>query len=107
MILILQIFREELMRKDRRLKLLIGILAIPVVFLLGLFLFTGENVEIIRTVFTKDLTNEEIQDALRSIGWRGYITVAILSMLQVVVAFLPAEPVQVLAGLTFGFPIGD
>ena len=106
MILILQFFREELMRKDRRLKLLIGILAIPVVFLLGLFLFTGENVEIIRTVFTKDLTNEEIQDALRNIGWRGYITVAILSMLQVVVAFLPAEPVQVLAGLTFGFPIG-
>ena len=98
--------REELMRKNRRLKLLIGILAIPVVLLLGLFLFTGENVEIIRTVFTKDLTNEEIQDALRSIGWRGYITVAILSMLQVVVAFLPAEPVQVLAGLTFGFPIG-
>ena len=98
--------REELMRKNRRLKLLIGILAIPVVLLLGLFLFTGENVDIIRTVFTKEMSNEEIQDALRSIGWRGYITVVILSMLQVVVAFLPAEPVQVLAGLTFGFPIG-
>ena len=97
---------EELMRKDRRLKLLIGILAIPVVFLLGLFLFTGENIEIIRTVFTKEMSNEEIQDALRNIGWRGYITVAILSMLQVVIAFLPAEPVQVLAGLTFGFPVG-
>lgn len=94
------------MRKDRRLKLLVGILAIPVVFLLGLFLFTGENVEIIRTVFTKEMSNEQIQEALRNIGWRGYITVAILSMLQVVIAFLPAEPVQVLAGLTFGFPVG-
>ena len=94
------------MRNDRRLKLLVGILAIPVVFLLGLFLFTGENVEIIKSVFTHDMTNEQIQAALRSIGWRGYITVAILSMLQVVIAFLPAEPVQVIAGLTFGFPIG-
>ena len=99
-------FRKVLMRNERRLRLLIGSLAIPVIFLLGLFLFTGENVEILKTVFTKDLTNEQIQDALRAFGWRGYITVVILSMLQVVVAFLPAEPVQVLAGLTFGFPIG-
>ena len=97
---------EVLMRSERRLKLLVGFLAIPVVFLLGLFLFTGENVEIIKSVFTHDMTNEQIQQALRNIGWRGYITVAILSMLQVVVAFLPAEPVQVIAGLTFGFPVG-
>ena len=94
------------MGNDRKTKVVTGILIIPVIFLLGLFLFTGENVEIIRTVFTADLSNEQIQEMLANIGWRGYITVAILAMLQVIIAVLPAEPVQVVAGLTFGFPIG-
>ena len=79
---------------------------IPVIFLLGKFLFTKENILIFKTVFTKDLSNDQIQEVLAGIGWRGYITIAILSMLQVVLTFLPAEPVQVLSGLTFGFPIG-
>lgn len=94
------------MGNDRKTKIVTGILIIPVIFLLGLFLFTGENVEIIKTVFTADLSNEQIQEMLADIGWRGYITVAILAMLQVIIAVLPAEPVQVVAGLTFGFPIG-
>ena len=87
-------------------KIIMGIVIIPIIFLLGMFLFTGENVLILRTVFTKELSNDQIQDMLAELGWRGYITVAILSMLQVLVAIMPAEPVQVVAGLTFGFPIG-
>ena len=87
-------------------KIIMGIIVIPIIFLLGMFLFTGENVLILRTVFTKELSNDQIQDMLAELGWRGYITVAILSMLQVLVAVMPAEPVQVVAGLTFGFPIG-
>ena len=79
---------------------------IPVIFLLGKFLFTKENILIFKTVFTKDLSNDQIQEVLAGIGWRGYITIAILSMLQVLVAVMPAEPVQVVAGLAFGFPIG-
>ena len=94
------------MSNDKKLKIITGILMIPVVLLLGLFLCTGENITIIKTVFTHELTNDQIQELLADIGWRGYITVAILSMLQVVVAILPAEPVQVISGLTFGFPIG-
>ena len=94
------------MKNGRKTKLIAGLLMIPIIALLCLFLFTGENVQILKTVFTADLSNDEIQDMLSEIGWRGYITIAILAMLQVVVAVLPAEPVQVIAGLTFGLPIG-
>lgn len=94
------------MKKINKTKLWVSLSLIPIVFLLGLFLFTGENVEILRTVFSKDLTNEEIQEHLSGFGIRGQITISILAMLQVIVAILPAEPVQVIAGLTFGFWIG-
>lgn len=94
------------MKKTKRNKLLIALASVPILFLLGVFLFTEENIEILRHVFTNDLTNDEIQMHLRALGIRGQITVSILSMLQVIIAVLPAEPVQVLAGLTFGFGIG-
>ncbi len=69
-------------------------------------LFSGGNIEIIKSVFDTNLTKEEVQDRLSDLGFRGYITVAILAMLQVVFTFLPAEPVQVIAGIAFGFPVG-
>lgn len=94
------------MKKINKAKLFAALSFIPVLLLLYLFLFTGDNKEILRTVFSKDLTNDQIQDHLREFGIRGQITISVLSMLQVVVAVLPAEPVQVLAGLTFGFLIG-
>lgn len=90
------------MNKSKKLKLIAALSMIPIVFLLGLFLFTEENVEILRRIFTNELTNDEIQEHLRALGIRGQITTAILAMLQVVIAVLPAEPVQVLAGLSFG-----
>lgn len=94
------------MKKHNKIKLISALSIIPILFLLGLFLFTGENVEILKTVFSKDLSNEEIQEHLSGFGIRGQITLAVLAMLQVIIAVLPAEPVQVIAGLTFGFWIG-
>ena len=94
------------MKSKLKLGIITGMALIPILLILGEFLFTGENVLILKTVFTKDLSNDQIQDMLAEIGWRGYITVAILSMLQVLATVMPAEPVQVVAGLTFGFPIG-
>ena len=82
------------------------------IFLLVLFalllwlLFSGGNLEILKSVFTEDLTRDEIRERLRELGYRGYITVTVLAMLQVVFTFLPAEPVQVISGIAFGFPIG-
>ena len=94
------------MKKQNKIKLITALSTIPIIFLLGLFLFTGENIEILKTVFSKDLTNEEIQDHLSGFGIRGQVTLSILAMLQVIIAVLPAEPIQVIAGLTFGLWIG-
>lgn len=80
------------------------------VFIIGIglmvFLFSGENFDLLKSIFAEKHTNEELQEKLSDFGIRGYITIAILSMLQVVLPFLPAEPVQVIAGIAFGFPIG-
>ena len=70
------------------------------------FLLTGDNAKLIKELFSGGLTNEEIRDHLMALGFGGYITVAALSMLQVVCTVIPAEPIQVLAGLAFGFPVG-
>ena len=97
---------RQYMNKSRRTKILSALSAIPIFILLAFFLFTPENIDIMKSVFTKELSNAEIQEMLRGLGWRGQITITILSMLQVIIAVLPAEPAQVLAGLTFGFGMG-
>lgn len=83
--------------------------ALFIVFLigsLGVFLFSGDNFDLLRSLFLENHTADELRDKLSDLGIKGYITVTVLSMLQVVLTFLPAEPVQVLSGLAFGFPIG-
>ncbi len=70
------------------------------------FFFSGGNFELLKSLFVQEHSNEELRDKLADFGFRGYITIALLSMLQIVFTFLPAEPIQVLSGITFGFPIG-
>lgn len=84
--------------------ILLGVIVLFV--LLAVFLFSGDNFELLKSIFTEEHTKEELQEKLSSFGIRGYITIAVLSMLQVVFPFLPAEPVQVVGGIAFGFPIG-
>jgi len=74
--------------------------------LLMWFLFSGGNLDLLRSIFLEEHTKEELKDKLADFGVRGYVTIAVLAMLQVVITVLPAEPVQVIAGVTFGFPIG-
>lgn len=79
------------------------------VVLLGLltwYFLSDENIALLRSIFAEKHRGEALQDKLSDLGFRGHFTVAILSMLQVLLAFLPAEPVQVIAGLSFGFPVG-
>ncbi len=73
---------------------------------LSLFLFSGDNVLILKQLFDPSLESDDVQRVLSGLGYKGHITVSLLAMLQVVFAFLPAEPVQVAAGIAFGFPIG-
>ncbi len=76
------------------------------VLLFLFFLLSGDNLQLLKELFSGDLANGELRDRLMDLGFGGYITITILSMVQVVCTFIPAEPIQVLAGLAFGFPIG-
>lgn len=87
-------------------KVLIALCVTAVVVLLILFTLSGGNWQLLKSLFTNDFSNEEIIDQLKGLGWRGYIATTALATLQVVCTFLPAEPIQVLAGFTFGFPVG-
>ena len=71
------------------------------------FLLSGGNLQLLKSVFRDDITAEEAQATLSELGWRGYITFGALSMLQVVFTFLPAEPAQVVSGISFGFWTGS
>lgn len=94
------------MKKETKSKLKIAIGLIVFLALLMVFVFSGDNFDLLKSVFNDDLSNEELRDKLSEFGWKGYITVVVLALLQVISTVLPAEPVQVLGGLTFGFPIG-
>ena len=76
-----------------------------VVLLVG-FALSGGNLELLKSLIVKDMSNEELSNQLRSFGWRGYIATTALSALQIVCTFLPAEPIQVISGFALGFPVG-
>ena len=93
------------MEKNRNVKLKIwtGLGAVFVFCGLLVFLFSGDNFVLLKDMFRSDITREELQEVLGRLGFKGYFTIGILSMLQVVLTFLPAEPVQVMGGIAFGF----
>lgn len=97
------------MNKDTALlknRILVGVGILIFLGLVSLMLLSGDNYQIIKSVFTNGYTAEQARDMLLELGFRGYFTIALLSMLQVLIAFLPAEPVQVVAGISFGFWLG-
>ena len=92
------------MAKKRKLKLKIISAIVFIVALVGALIlaFAGENFVIVQELFKPNVTKDEIRDALSELGFRGYLAFGILSMLQVVLTVIPAEPIQVMAGLSFG-----
>ena len=93
-------------KQHTKTKILITFSVVIILALLILLALSGGNLALVKSLFMNDLSNEETKELLAGFGWRGYIAITALSMLQVVCTFLPAEPVQVLAGVTFPFPIG-
>lgn len=86
---------------------ILAYVSISVIVVLLLWMcFSGGNFEIIKSVFNDNLSDDDIHERLLGLGIRGYATISILAMLQVVFTFLPAEPVQVISGIAFGFPVG-
>jgi len=93
-------------KKVNKEKLCIALGVIAFLALLIWFIFSSGNFELLKSVFIDDLSREELLEKFDVFDWTDYVTITILAALQVVCALLPAEPVQVLAGLSFGFPVG-
>lgn len=85
----------------RKIFTVVGFIAL----LVGLFVltFSGENKVLLQRIFSGDYSFVDILNQCQFLGWQGVVVDVVLSMLQVVLTFLPAEPIQVLAGLSFGF----
>lgn len=94
---------EKRTNGKKQLKIWLTVAFIAIFIGLMVFLFSGGNLQVLKNLFRNDITKEEVRNSLNSLSWRGYITVGVLSMLQVLFTFLPAEPVQVMAGISFGF----
>ncbi len=90
------------MKKSLKIKILSIVLTMLAVAGLFWFMFSGDNRIIVKQLFSADLNQEEFVELIRSFGFRGSITLSILSMMQVLIPFMPEEPVQVLAGMGYG-----
>jgi len=82
---------------------IIALISFVAIFLaLLVFLFHGDNFDILKEIFNTNATKEEVRESIGELGIRAYIVVFILAMLQVVFTFIPAEPLHVVAGISFG-----
>ena len=99
---------KDMMEKKTISKTKIWVFLIGIALLTGIlvFLLSGENLAVFKAFFREDITQEEIRGNAQDFGIRGVISVWLLSMLQVVLMFLPAEPVQVVAGISYGLWFG-
>lgn len=89
-------------KNNKKLKIITILVFLTIVAGLLVFLFSGENYGVLNEIFRSGATKEEIRSAISKLGFRSYIVVGILSMLQVVFTFIPAEPLHVVSGISFG-----
>lgn len=94
-----------MIKSSVKFKLIIGFSCLLLLAGTAFLLLSGGNKEIFANLLSGEVSADGIRAKLSNLGVRGHITVIILSMLQVVFAFLPAEPVQVFSGIAFGFNI--
>lgn len=73
---------------------------------IAMFLCTGDSQQIIHDLFDKNVSGEDVAQEFVDSGWKGVCLIGLLTLLQMLLPFMPAEPVQVVAGLTYGFWIG-
>jgi len=64
--------------RQTRQKALIALCAAVIIALLILFALSGDNWHLLKSLFGKDLSNEQLSDQLKEFGWRGYIAIAAL-----------------------------
>ena len=82
---------------------IIALISFIVIFIgLIIFLFSGKNFQVLKEIFRSGASKAEIQESIGKLGIRSYIVVFIISMLQVILTFVPAEPLHVVSGISFG-----
>lgn len=89
--------------KKKKIKIISFIAFLLILGGLLVFTFSGDNFQILLDIFNKDLTKEQVQEHLSELGYKGVLSLIILSMLQVVLTVFPAEPIEVMAGVSYGF----
>lgn len=92
------------MTKDKTKKIkIISVVAFLMFFLLLIvFLFSGKNFQVLKEIFNSNASKDEVREAIGKLGIRSYIVVVLLAMVQVVFTFIPAEPLHVISGISFG-----
>ena len=88
--------------KTKKLKLISVIAFLTLLLLLIVFLFSGKNFEVLKEISNTNASKQEVRAAIGKLGIRSYIVVGLLSMVQVVFTFVPAEPLHVISGISFG-----
>lgn len=86
------------MKKKRRFRIIIGIIAIIVMVLL-FFYFRNIIVDIIR--FAKANDQDSINHLLKDKGLIGAVYVSVIEALQMVIVFISAEFIQIAAGISY------
>ena len=86
----------------KRTKIILGFVFLSILVGLVFFLFSGDNFNVLKEIFRSDATKDEIQASIEKLGIRSYVVVGIISMLQVIFTFVPAEPLHVISGISFG-----
>lgn len=98
--------KDVQVKSMKKIKILLFIMVTIVFVALLCFLFAGENFIVLKEIFRSGATKDEIQQSIGKLGLRAYIVVFVLSMIQVVLTFIPAEPLHVVSGISFGLGRG-
>lgn len=93
---------EEKIKKKKKFKVIVIMLFVAIFVGLLFFLFSGENFSVLKELFTTSGSREEIKATISKLGFKSYIVIFLLSMLQVLCTFVPAEPLHVISGVSFG-----
>ena len=92
--------------KTKKFKIIAVLMFLMLFSALIIFLFSGKNFEILKEIFNTNASKDDIRHSISKLGARSYIVVALLSMIQVVFTFVPAEPLHVISGISFGLVKG-
>ena len=93
-------------KKIKKIKIMLAV-TVGLIFVASLcFLFAGKNFLVLKEIFRSGATKEEVKESIEKLGIRSYLVVFLLSMMQVTLTFIPAEPLHVISGVCFGLHRG-